>query len=60
MKKKICSKKKKVVVLIHNSTTTYPIDMKFVAPQALFIFTFSVKMTQRSSTNCIHNRKTER
>jgi hypothetical protein len=58
-KKKFYSKNKRVVVLIHNSTTTYPIDTKFVVPRALFVFTFSVKMTQRSSTNCIHNRKTK-
>jgi hypothetical protein len=41
---------KRLVVLIHNSRTTYPIDMRFVAPRTSFVFTFFVKMTLRSRT----------
>jgi hypothetical protein len=48
-----------VLGLIHNSTTTYPIDARFAIPQTLFVFTFSVKMTQRPSKKCIHNYKAE-
>jgi hypothetical protein len=50
-----CLKNKRVVVLIHNSTTIYPIDMRLFAPQILFVFACSVKLTQKSSKNCIHN-----
>jgi hypothetical protein len=60
VKKNFYPKNKRVVVLIHNSTTAYLIDMEFVAPQALIVFSFFVKMTRGLSINCIHNRKTER
>jgi hypothetical protein len=40
-----CPKNKRVVVLIHNSTTIYLIDMTLFAPQTLFVFTCSIKLT---------------
>jgi hypothetical protein len=39
-----CPNNKRVVVLVHNSTTIYPIDMRLVASQTLFVFTCFIKM----------------
>ena len=39
-----CPKNNKVMILGHNSTTIYPIDMKLIASQTLFIFTMLHKI----------------